>query len=125
MLDLSHACTNKSLNCIYFVDELNLTFPNLESDGGSDVHEVLASVSFLLLGGILTKFVTFELLEMPDVLFTVGGCFLTALSVLSEGALVVLFLAAFCVILSSLCDTFSSTGGFLLGVCISRINMLY
>jgi hypothetical protein len=48
---------------------------------------VLGSVRFLLLWGILTKFVTFELLETPDVLFTVGGYFLTALSASSEGAL--------------------------------------
>uniref|UniRef100_A0A0A9H0J6 Uncharacterized protein n=1 Tax=Arundo donax TaxID=35708 RepID=A0A0A9H0J6_ARUDO len=71
------------------------SFPNLASDRGSDVHEVLASVNFLLLGGTLTKFATFELLKTPDVLFTVGGCFLIVLSASSEGALAVLFLAAF------------------------------
>lgn len=70
------------------------TFPNLASDGGSVVHELLASVSFLLLGGTLTKFVTFGLL-IPDVRFTVGGCFFIALSASSEGAFAVVFLAGF------------------------------
>jgi hypothetical protein len=93
--DLKTKTPTTMLDCICYVDELNLTFPNFESGGGSDVHDVLGSVSFLLLGGILTKFVTFELLETPDVLFTVGGCFLTALSAPSEGALALLFLAAF------------------------------
>lgn len=93
------------------------TFPNLESDGGSVVHEALASVNFLLLAATFTRFVIFGLFKTPDVLLIVGEeSLLTTLSESSAGALAELFLGGVRILLSSLCNDFSSATGFRLGV---------
>lgn len=68
------------------------TFPNLASEGGSDVHEALASVNFLLFEEIFTRFVIFVLLETPDVLLKGEEGLFTIFSESSEGALAELFL---------------------------------
>lgn len=67
------------------------TFPNLASDGGSAVHEVLASVNFLLFAATFTRFVVFGLLKTPDVLLIGEECLFTTLSE-SSAALAELFL---------------------------------
>jgi len=72
--------------------EFTPTFPNLASDGGSAVHEVLASVSFLLFAATFTRFVIFGLLKTPDVLLIGEECLFTTLSESSAGALAELFL---------------------------------
>ena len=72
--------------------EFTPTFPNLASDGGSAVHEVLASVSFLLFAATFTIFVIFGLLKTPDVLLIGEECLFTTLSESSAGALAELFL---------------------------------
>jgi hypothetical protein len=92
------------------------TFPNLASDGGSVVHEVLASVNFLLLAASLTRFVIFGLFKTPDVLLIGEESLFTTLSESSAGALAELFLGGVRILLSSLCNGFSSATGFRLGV---------
>lgn len=92
------------------------TFPNLASDGGSVVHEALASVNFLLLAATFTRFVIFGLLKTPDVLLIGEESLFTTLSQSSAGALAELFLGGVRTLLSSLCNGFSSATGFRLGV---------
>nr|ACR33933.1 unknown [Zea mays]ACR36317.1 unknown [Zea mays] len=93
------------------------SFPSLTSDGGSVVHEALASVSFLLLAATFTRLVTFGLFKTPDVLLIGEESLLfTTLSESSAGALAELFLGGVRILLSSLFDGFSSANDFRLGV---------
>lgn len=72
-------------------NDINHTFPSSARDDGSDDHETLLSVHFLLVGTTLTKSARFRLVAVSEDFFMTEGRRLADLSESSVAAFALFF----------------------------------